>query len=310
MKIINPFENYESPVVLTIGMFDGVHRGHQLLLNKAIEVARNRGAQPAVYTFANHPIKERRRYFITSIDEKLYLLKKFGIEAVFLNELSDELMHYSPDEFIQKELLMRTKPKAVIVGEDFRFGFERSGTAELLYNFLKNRNIETYILPTLTSGDTPIKSSTIARLIKEGLIVEANKLLGYMFFLSGSVVRGKGLGRHLGFPTANLKYINGNKVLPKNGVYITIGEVNNKFCPSVSNVGFNPTFESDNKIKVEVHFLDVDLGLYGEFMRLYFVERLRDERKFESTEDLKAAVSNDIEKSKEYFKKQKINCSL
>ncbi len=310
MKIINPFENYEAPVVLTIGMFDGVHRGHQLLLNKAIEVARNLRIQPAVYTFSNHPIKERKRYFITSLDEKLYLLKKFGIEAVFLNELSDELMHYSPDEFIQKELLMRAKPKAVIVGEDFRFGFERSGTAELLYNFLKNRNIETYILPTLTSGDTPIKSSTIARLIKEGLIVEANKLLGYMFFLSGSVVRGKGLGRHLGFPTANLKYINGNKVLPKNGVYITVGEVNNKLCPSVSNVGFNPTFESDNKIKVEVHFLDVDVGLYGEFMRLYFVERLRDERKFESAEDLKAAVSNDIEKSKEYFKKQKINCSL
>lgn len=303
MRIINPQEKCEVPVVTTIGMFDGVHIGHQNLIRETIFLARNAGAYPAVYTFANHPVKEKKRYFITTLDEKMFLLRKFGIEVVFLNELTYEFMRKSPEEFIFEELIGRMNLRGVIVGEDFRFGFKREGDIESLRKLLSPNKIGVNTVKMIYLNGEAVKSSNIARLLKDGSITKANEHLGYKFFLSGSVVRGKGLGRHLGFPTANLKYINGNKVLPKNGVYITIGEINGKYYSSVSNVGHNPTFESDNKIKVEVHFLDTDIDLYGEFMRLYFLKRIRDEKKFESAEELKAVVNRDIEKAEEYFKK-------
>lgn len=301
MKIVNPQERFGEKVTLTIGMFDGVHRGHQELIRCNVENAFKIDALPAVYTFVNHPVKEKKRYFINALEEKLYLFKKLGIKVVFLNELTNEFMRTNPLKFVEKELVERINTVGIVIGEDFRFGFNRKGDINFLRKVLEPRNIIVQSIPLYLVNGEPVKSSAIAKLIKDGLISEANEFLGYKFFLSGSVISGKGLGRHLGFPTANLKYINGNKVLPKNGVYITIGEVNGKYYSSVSNVGCNPTFESDNKIKVEVHFLNTDVNLYGEFMRLYFLKRIRDEKKFESAESLKKEVSNDIKAAREFF---------
>lgn len=308
MKIINPQEKCGVPVVTTIGMFDGVHIGHQNLIRETIFLARKAGAYPAVYTFANHPVKERKRYFITSLDEKLFLLRKFGVEVVFLNELTYEFMRKSPEEFIFEELVGRMNLRGIIVGEDFRFGFKREGDVELLRKSLSPNKIGVNTVKMIYLNGEAVKSSNIAHLIKEGSITKANELLGYKFFLSGSIVSGKGLGKHLGFPTANLKYLNGIKVLPKNGVYVTLAETGGNILKSISSVGTNPTFDSDKKIKVEVHLLDSSLDIYGEFMRLHFLEYLREERKFNSAEDLRKAVKIDIEKAEHYFSsKEKIS---
>ncbi len=307
MKIINPQEKCEVPIVTTIGMFDGVHIGHQNLIRETIILAKKAGAYPAVYTFVNHPMKERKRYFVTSLDEKLFLLRKFGVEVVFLNELTHEYMKKSPEEFIFEELVGRMNLRGVIVGEDFRFGFNREGDIELLRKFLSPHKIGVNTIKMIYLNGEAVKSSNIARLIKDGSITKANELLGYKFFLSGSIVSGKGLGKHLGFPTANLKYLNGIKVLPKNGVYVTLAEIGGNILKSISSVGTNPTFESDKKIKVEVHLLDSSLDIYGEFMRLHFLEYLRDEKKFNSAEDLRKAVKVDIEKAENYLRsKEKV----
>ncbi len=301
MKIVNPQERFREKVTLTIGMFDGVHRGHQELIRCNVENALKINALPAVYTFVNHPVKEKKRYFINALEEKLYLFKKLGIKVVFLNELTNEFMRTNPLKFVERELIERINTVGIVIGEDFRFGFNRKGDIYFLRKVLEPRNIIVQSIPLYLVNGEPVKSSAVAKLIKDGLISEANEFLGYKFFLSGSVVSGKGLGRHLGFPTANLKYINGNKVLPKNGVYVTLAEIEGRFFGSVSNIGTNPTFDTDRKIKVEVHVINSGVDAYGEFVRLYFLERIREERKFSSVEELKCTVSTDIEKAESYF---------
>ena len=302
MKIYRFGEEVPFKTSITIGMFDGVHRGHQALVKKALDFAKGHNLTPLVYTFYNHPVKELSRKYITLLEEKLFLLEHFGIKYVYLAELNREFMEKTPEEFLKGEICEKVHAKSIVVGKNFRFGKNRSGDVQVMEKILRSYGIDVFPAELFYYNGKPISSSIIHSLINDGDIKIANELLGYSFFLSGKIISGKGIGRLLGFPTANLDYFNGYKVLPSNGVYITVASVEGTFYKSVTNVGFNPTFENSDKTKVEIHFIDEQINLYGKSVRLHFLKRLREEKKFPNAELLMEQIERDVHSAKEFFK--------
>ena len=306
MKIIGFHKPISKKTAVAIGMFDGIHIGHKALISKLSEECNLKNLTPVVYTFSNHPFKEAKRKFLTTLNEKLYIFEKINVENVYVADLEEGLMEMSPEEFVREELVKTLNCHLVVVGENFKFGYKKSGDVNTLMELSKLYNFEVKVFNPVVKDGLVVSSSLIHDLIKEGSIEDGNNFLGHPFFTQGIIERGKGLGRHLGFPTANLTYENGNKLLPKNGVYITIGNYNGMLLRGVTNVGFNPTFEDKKKIKIESHFLDVDYDFYGKFLRLYFIKRLRDELKFEKVQDLRNQVMSDIEETRRFFLKNPI----
>ncbi|MFU2158173.1 MAG: bifunctional riboflavin kinase/FAD synthetase [Caldisericum exile] len=302
MKIIEFRRSISKKTAVAIGMFDGVHLGHKVLISQLLSKSEEKNLCPVIYTFSNHPIKEARRKLLTTLNEKLYIFEKLNVENVYIADLEANLMEMSPEEFVREELVKTLNCKFIVIGEDFRFGYKKSGDANTLKELGQIYNFDVIIANKVLKDGVAISSSLIHDLILNGSIEEGNNLLGHPYFIQGTVEKGKGLGRHLGFPTANLNYENGNKLLPKNGVYITIGNYNGTLLKGVTNVGFNPTFEEKKNIKIESHFLDVEYNFYGKFLRLYFIKRLRDEIKYEKVQDLRNQVMIDIESTREFFK--------
>ncbi len=301
MKIYKVPDRIPEKTAVAIGMFDGVHRGHQLLVKRMLVLAEKKNLLPFVYTFSSHPLKETKRKYLTLLEEKLFLLEQFGIKNVFIAELNENFMRMTPEEFFGREIVSRMNARAIVVGENFRFGRGRRGNVETLKTLGKKSGILVKAVPLLKVGGVTVSSSLIHSLVEKGEMEKANSLLGYEFFVSGKVVRGKGIGRLLGFPTANVAYKNGYKVLPKKGVYITYAELSGQKFGSVTNVGTNPTFERDGRIKIETHFLDTAGDLYGKEIRLRFLKFLRNEKKFSSVSELIEQIKTDTETARAYF---------
>lgn len=302
MEIINFGDSIKEKSAVAIGTFDGVHLGHQKLLAKIREASYGKGLVPIAYTFSTHPIKENQRRFITTLEERLYLLEKFGMKYAYLANLDESFMRLSPEEFIERELVNKLNVKFIAVGKNFRFGYQKKGDCNTLLNLSKKFSYEVNVIEPVSIDGKLISSSLIHNLIIEGLIEEAIIFLGHTYFLQGTVNKGKGLGRKLGFPTVNVDYQNNNKLLPKIGVYITASEVAGHLYESITDVGFNPTFENDKKIHIESHFMGIDGDFYGEFVRIHFLKRIRDEVKFNSAEALINQLINDVETAENFFK--------
>ncbi len=307
MKIYKYGDYVKEDTVVTIGMFDGVHRGHKLLIEETIKVAKIKNATPFVYTFYSYPIKEVKRKFLTLLEEKLFLLTENGIQSAYVVEMCNKFMELSPEEFFKKEIVQQLNTKGIVVGEDFRFGYRRNGDVMYLKKLAKPFGIDVYSIPLFNIGDKTVSSSFVHHLIMNGEIEKANDFLGYMFFLSGDVVKGKGVGRLLGFPTANIEYKNGSKLLPPGGVYITLAETGGKFFQSVTNVGFNPTFEKNDQLKVEIYFIDIKKNLYGANVKLHFLKKIREEKEFDRAQDLIEQIHQDVEEAKIYFRLHNFN---
>ncbi|MEA3313433.1 MAG: bifunctional riboflavin kinase/FAD synthetase [Caldisericota bacterium] len=307
MKIYKYGDYVKESTVVTIGMFDGVHRGHKLLIEETIKAAKMKNAIPLVYTFYSHPIKEMKRKFLTLLEEKLFLLEKNGIQCAYVVEMCNKFMKLSPEEFFKKEIIQQVNAKGIVVGEDFRFGYRRIGDVMYLKKLTKPFDIDVYSIPLLDINGKTVSSSFVHQLIMNGKIETANALLGYRFFISGGVVKGRGVGRLLGFPTANIAYKNGSKLLPPGGVYVTLAETGGKFFQSVTNVGFNPTFEKNDKLKVEIYFIDVKKNLYGANVRLHFLKKIRDEKKFDKPQGLIEQIQQDVGEAKIYFRLHNFN---
>lgn len=307
MKIYKYGDYVKEDTVVTIGMFDGVHRGHKLLIEETIKVAKIKNATPFVYTFYSHPVKEVKRKFLTLLEEKLFLLTENGIQSAYVVEMCNKFMKLSPEEFFKKEIVQQLNTKGIVVGEDFRFGYRRNGDVMYLKKLAKPFGIDVYSIPLFNIGGKTVSSSFVHHLIMNGEIEKANDFLGYMFFLSGDVVKGKGVGRLLGFPTANIEYKNGSKLLPPVGVYITLAETGGKFFQSVTNVGFNPTFEKNDQLKVEIYFIDIKKNLYGADVKLHFLKKIREEKEFDRAQDLIEQIHQDVEEAKIYFRLHNFN---
>ncbi len=285
-----------SPTSIAIGNFDGVHLGHQALIRRCLRNAEEKGLKPVVLTFYPHPMKvlgKRERLILTPLEEKVRLIGLYGIDNVIVLNFSKELYLMEPEEFIEEVLVKRLKCKALTVGENFRFGRDRRGDIKTLHSASRIHGFLFTPVPHIVLDGIPVSSTRIRRLIREGKVERAAQFLGRPYKIVGRVVPGKGRGKGLGFPTANIDAE--NEIIPKNGVYAAFAHVRNALMKSVVNIGKKPTF-GDEELTVEAHIIGFNENLYGERVGLYFVLRLRDEKKFGSIEELIQAISKDREK--------------
>ncbi|WP_311476760.1 bifunctional riboflavin kinase/FAD synthetase [uncultured Gulosibacter sp.] len=287
------------PAAVTIGKFDGVHRGHQTLLELVRRESDRRGLHAVVVTFDRHPLAlfapERCPAPILSPRQQLEQMAAFGVDATVVLPFTRELAKLSPEEFTERVLINQLETKLLIVGRDFRFGSGGAGDAELLQRMGRQRGFEV-IIPDDIPGPTGRRASStwLREALSAGDVELATQMLGRYHVVSGTVVHGAKRGRELGFPTANLDPATVEGLIPADGVYAGWFRVGGKVYPTAVSVGNNPTFEGVPQRQVEAHLLDVDLDLYGESVDIAFVQRIRGMEKFPSLDALIERMSHDV----------------
>lgn len=291
------------PTYIALGSFDGLHLGHMSLINKTVELAKENNAKSMICTFKNHPLsvinKEICPKLIMDNETKVNLLEKTGINIVNLVNFDKDFMKITPEEFI-KNMVNLYNAKGIVVGFNYRFGYKNLGDVEMIKSYSNILGYKLYVCEAITINNEVVSSSKIRHLIDEGNIIKANELLGRPHTTIGKVIKGKQLGRTIGFPTVNLNY-DKKYILPKGGVYYTIVEYENHFYKAITNIGYNPTVEG-GKLSVETHILNFDKQIYGEVVKIHFINRIRDEVKFKNIDELKQQLLKD----KSYAINQKI----
>ncbi|HEV3327758.1 MAG TPA: bifunctional riboflavin kinase/FAD synthetase [Acidimicrobiales bacterium] len=287
---------------VTIGVYDGVHVGHRHVLQRLRETAAARGLRTAVVTFDPHPASivapERAPLLLTSVERRLELLAELGIDRCVVVGFDESVATEPPASFVERVLVDELHAAVVVVGEDFRFGHDRAGDVALLRAVAGSGGFDVEPVALDGAGGEPISSSRIRALLADGDVAGAAALLGRPHELEGTVVRGDGRGRALGYPTANLD-VDADLVIPAIGIYAgTWTRPTGASATAAISVGRRPTFYEDGELLVEAYLCDVDADLYGERSRLAFVERLRGEQKFDTVDDLVAQITKDVDQSK------------
>ena len=299
MKIYRNFEQIEGQYTACIGFFDGVHCGHRYLLQHLSTEAKQHGTMSAVVTFANHPRRLVQPDFplllVDTLDERLGKLAETGIDACFLLDFTEEIRQHTAEQFIRDVLSSQMHITRLLIGYDHRFGRNRSEGFDDYVRYGAACGMAVVQEPVLDDGSgLNYSSSEVRRALVDGDIRKATTLLGTYYRLQGEVVHGHKLGRKLGFPTANIDPHNDDKIRPKNGVYAGIATLQDgRTYPSMINIGCRPTVDETKKITFEANLIGFEGDLYGQTLTLDFVERIRDERKMESLEELVAQLSCD-----------------
>ena len=296
MKIIEIDLNYiaDEDSVIALGNFDGVHKGHMELINKAVTRADYLNIKSSILLFNEHTdnlIKVGKKDIITTNQTKFEILENLGVDIIYLINFTREFMAYTPKMFLKDFLADNLKIRGVVVGYDYTYGFKKSGDVDFL---LENKDLFDTIdvINQISSHGEKISSTLIRNLIEEGKIKEANELLSRPYKLIGEIIHAKGLGKKMGYPTANLKLID-NFVIPRYGVYDTDIIINGERFKASTNIGTNPTVEHDG-IKIEAHILDFDRDIYGEIVELELLDFVRPELKFDSIEELFDQIAKDV----------------
>lgn len=293
----------ESPTYVALGNFDGLHLGHMSLIDRTVQLAKENNAKSMVYIFQNHPLTvinpEISPKLIMSNSTKIKLLEDSGIDIVNLVSFDKDFMKITPEEFI-KNMVNFYNAKGIIIGFNYRFGYKNLGDAEMLQRYSIVLGYKLYVCEAVSKNHELVSSSKIRHLIAEGDVVKARMLLGRPIAATGEVIRGKQLGRTIGFPTVNLNY-NKGYILPKGGVYFTTIEYDNILYKAITNIGYNPTVEG-GKLSVETYILGFDKQIYDEVIKINFIKRIRDEVKFDTIEQLK----KQLEEDRKYVYNQKI----
>jgi riboflavin kinase/FMN adenylyltransferase len=311
MKLYKSYKDIEKPfknAVVTIGNFDGVHKGHKALLKKTIEHAKLNDGTSVAITFDPHPIRVIKKNgdppLITLKDQKIELLEACGIDVLIIIPFTKEFSNLSSLDFMKTIIVDKIGMKTIIVGNDYSFGKNRQGNIVTLKQFSKEFGFK-LIIPEWVDIDSDwnerISSTKIRELITDGKVSFAPKLLDRYYQIRGKVVKGRNRGgKLLGFPTANINLH--DELCPKKGVYAVTVECSLGHFNGVANIGFSPTFD-DHIFTVEVHMLEFNEDLYDEHIKVNFIERLRDEIKFDSIEKLSEQINKDIDNARELFKK-------
>ena len=283
--------------VVTIGTFDGVHVGHQKIINRLVHIAETNKLQALVLTFFPHPRmvvqKDSSIKLINTIDEKAAQLQQLGVDHLVLKVFTKTFSRLSALEYVRDVLVNKLKVKHIIVGYDHHFGRNRTATIEDLIEFGKFYGFEVTQIDAQEVGDVAVSSTKIRAALREGNMRVANDFLGYNFMLTGTVVKGKGLGANLSFPTANIFIEEPYKLIPKQGVYLVQSKIENQLVYGMMNIGKNPTVSQDNKTHIEVHFFNLDANLYTKTLKIELLEHLRSEIKFPNIEALKVQLEKD-----------------
>lgn len=309
MIVINNYSEkiLESDNYVALGSFDGLHKGHLALINKALEVAEKKKGKSMVFTFKNHPRSFIYKNFSTNLimenEKKIEILKDKKVDILCFKDFDVEFMKLSPEEFI-KLLVEKYNVKGIVVGFNYKFGYKNLGNVELLTEFKQKFGYELYVIDKYLYDGDVISSTRIRKLILEGEVSEAMEMLSRPYSLIGKVVHGRKIGRTMGFPTANLD-VNKNSILPKIGVYYTNVKVNNNLYKGITNIGNNPTVDG-KKITIETYILDFDKDIYGEYMEVNFIKKIRDMKKFNDLKELK----EELERNKEFARNQKLYISI
>lgn len=289
--------------VLALGNFDGVHRGHQKILDRLRRTAVERGATSVVMTFDPHPPRvvrpDKAPPLLMTKRQKLEAIAAAGVQGAAIVRFTHELSRWEPEHFVQTVLVDWLRVSEVWVGANFLFGRERAGNFTMLRALGAQYGFKAEKIDPVRYKDFVVSSTRIRRLVSEARLDEAGALLGHQYAIDGVIVKGAQRGRTIGFPTANLE--TENELLPPNGVYATTLTIGGVIHASVTNVGVRPTVDQSGRVTVETHVFDLDRDLYGQAVRLGFVQRLRDERAFESLDALKAQIAADSTRARVLF---------
>jgi len=309
MKIFNGFEELTTikNAVLTIGTFDGVHIGHQKILQKLQEEAYKIDGETVLFTFYPHPRMvlnptNHGLKLIQTQEEKIEKLKKIGLENLIVQPFTSEFSNLSAKDFVEKFLIEKLNVKKLVIGHDHQFGKNREGTLEFLKEMSIKHNFEITEIPAQEINEVNISSTKVRKAIESGDIDVANAYLGVPFELNGVVVKGKQLGRTIGFPTANIELQSDIKILPKKGVYAVEIQLSDfTYYIGMMNIGNRPTISNELKETIEVNIFDFDQSIYSNEIKVKLFGRIRDEFKFDSIEKLKEQLTKDEKTCRNYF---------
>ncbi len=301
MKIKTTLEAYpKTDSVVTIGTFDGVHIGHQKIIKRLVTIAQEEGLQAVVLSFFPHPRmvlqKDTNIKLINTIDEKSQLLENFGIDHLVIKKFTKDFSRLGALEFVRDILVNKLQVKHIIVGYDHRFGRNRNANIDDLREYGDVYGFKITEITAQEIDEVAVSSTKIRKALNESDIETANAFLGYNFMLTGTVVKGKNLGKKIGFPTANINIEESYKLIPKNGSYIVRSIIDNKTIYGMMNIGTNPTVNGEGQT-IEVHFFNFKEDIYGKKIQIELIKRLRDEQKFETIDALKAQLYNDKQTS-------------
>jgi len=303
----DPLGNDDPPqgAVISIGSFDGVHIGHQAVLTHVVERARAMDVAAVAMTFDPHPVKLLRPAdaprLLTTLEQRLALIAQTGIETALVVPFTHRLARMSAADFVRDVLVDRLAVREVYIGDNFRFGADRGGDVGLLTSMGAELGFEAAAAPIVEAEGGVVSSTRVRQAVADGRVEEAVALLGRSVYIDGLVLEGKRLGRTLGFPTLNIEVE--NELHPSNGVYVTAVHIPSftRTFPAVTNIGVRPTVYQNSLTTIESHLLDFTADVYQEQVRLFFLERVREERRFESTLDLMAQIRRDVGQARDFF---------
>jgi riboflavin kinase/FMN adenylyltransferase len=289
--------------VLALGNFDGVHRGHRKILDRVQRVATEHAATALVMTFDPHPPRvvrpDKAPPLLMTTPQRLEAIAAAGVQGAAIVRFTRELSQWQPETFVQAVLVEWLRVAEVWVGANFLFGHDRAGNFTLLRTLGQRYGFKAEKIDPVRYKDFVVSSTRIRRLIGEGRVDEAGALLGHQYYVDGTIVEGDRRGRTIGFPTANLR--TDNELLPPHGVYATTTTIGGVVRPAVTNVGVRPTVVASGRTQVETHIFNFDQDLYGQQVRVGFVQRIRDERAFESIDALRAQIGADCDRARVLF---------
>jgi len=301
MIIHNGYENLNLHLpVVTLGIFDGVHRGHRSLIDYLVLQSEAKGGESVVMTFSPHPrlVLDQGRQnlaFLTSMDEKIALLEAANVGHLIITEFNDRFSSISACSFIEDVLVKKIGTRHLIIGHNHHFGRRGEGDYNTIKNCTESMNFEIEQVQALQNEEGTISSSLIRQALVQGRLDDANSWLGYPYSLTGTVIGGRQLGRSIGFPTANIEIDNNNKLFPDNGVYAVLVKIeNDNERMGMMNIGFRPTLENIINIKtLEVHVINYEGDLYNKTLKVSFIEKIREEKKFKNLDELKIQLEKD-----------------
>jgi len=311
VRVHQSVENYDHKEllsVLTIGTFDGVHIGHQKIIERLNQIRSQDFERSMILTFYPHPrmVLDHSNdiKMLTTMDEKVYLLEKFGLDDLIIEPFTKEFSRLSALDFVRNILVNQLNIKKLVIGYDHHFGKNREGNFEQLSEYGELYDFKVEEISAQEIESVSVSSTKIRKALENGEMEKANKYLGYNYLLTGKIITGQGIGRKINFPTVNLHIAEDYKLIPKKGVYVVRANFNNKSSFGIMNIGFRPTVGGKGQT-IEIHLLDFNDDLYGSDMQIEVLMRLRDERKFESIEELAAQISKDEKSARNWLMKIK-----